>query len=370
MYAAVVTDSGSPDTFEPTELPGPVPGPGQVTIDVTHAAVGLIDVYLRQGLYEGQAGLPYVPGLEVAGTVRALGEGVEGLRAGEPVVTLSGTGAEGGYASLAVADAAMTTSLDGLEGAGVDPALAAVPNAATAYLALPEVAHLKPGEHVLVHGALAGLASAFPGLARTLGVAGVTGTVRGSSVERAWASALPYDEVLAADDVTEALGDRCFDVVVDPVGGQVRTDSLSVPAQMGRMLLVGNASGDWEHTVPTKTEQHSYRQRRGPEISYGDHEAAARYGGRAPVPGGQHLARTARAAAIGTAEVGGVRPEALRNADARPDRIDRFCIRGEPGIRRAERPLRSPLRNQTCVHVHRPHPHRRRRFVKCRYARR
>ncbi len=140
MHAAVVTDFGSPDVFEPTELPDPAPAPGQVAIDVTHAAVGLIDVYLRQGLYKDQTGLPqppYVPGLEVAGTVRALGDGVAGLRVGEPVVTLSGNGAEGGYASVALADAALTTSLDGT---GVDPALAvaAVPNAATAYLALTE----------------------------------------------------------------------------------------------------------------------------------------------------------------------------------------------------------------------------------------
>ncbi|MET9063268.1 zinc-binding dehydrogenase [Streptomyces antibioticus] len=253
MHAAVVTTFGSADVFELTELPDPSPGPGQVAIDVTHAAVGLIDVYLRQGLYKDQQGLPqppYVPGLEVAGTIRALGEGVEGLRVGEPVVTLSGTGAEGGYASVAVVDAAMTARL---EGSGVDPALAvaAVPNAATAYLALTEVAHLKAGEHVLVHGALGGLASAFPGMVRTLGAAGVTGTVRRPSLERARASALPYDEVLASDDFAEAVGDRRFDVVVDPVGGQVRTDSLRVMAPLGRMLLVGNASGDWQHTVPT-----------------------------------------------------------------------------------------------------------------------
>ncbi|MFF8486860.1 zinc-binding alcohol dehydrogenase family protein [Streptomyces antibioticus] len=253
MHAAVVTTFGSADVFELTELPDPSPGPGQVAIDVTHAAVGLIDVYLRQGLYKDQQGLPqppYVPGLEVAGTVRALGEGVEGLRVGEPVVTLSGTGAEGGYASVAVVDAAMTVRL---EGSGVDPALAvaAVPNAATAYLALTEVAHLKAGEHVLVHGALGGLASAFPGMVRTLGAAGVTGTVRRPSLERARASALPYGEMLASDDFAEAVGDRRFDVVVDPVGGQVRTDSLRVMAPLGRMLLVGNASGDWQHTVPT-----------------------------------------------------------------------------------------------------------------------
>ena len=105
MHAAVVTRFGDPGVFELTELPDPVPGPGQVAIDVSHAAVGLIDVYIRQGLYKDRQGLPqppYVPGLEVAGTIRALGEGVEGFRVGEPVVTLSGTGAEGGYASVSV----------------------------------------------------------------------------------------------------------------------------------------------------------------------------------------------------------------------------------------------------------------------------
>jgi NADPH:quinone reductase len=253
MHAAVVTRFGDPAVFELTELPDPVPGPGQVAIDVSHAAVGLIDVYIRQGLYKDRQGLPqppYVPGLEVAGTIRARGEGVEGLRVGEPVVTLSGTGAEGGYASVSVVDAAMTASL---EGTGVDPALAvaAVPNAATAYLALTGVAHLQPGEWVLVHGALGGLASAFPGVARGLGAAGVVGTVRRASLAAARASALPYDDVVASEDLADAVGGRRFDVVIDPVGGQLRTDALQVMAPMGRMLLVGNASGDWQHTVPT-----------------------------------------------------------------------------------------------------------------------
>jgi NADPH2:quinone reductase len=253
MHAAVVTRFGDPGVFELTELPDPVPGSGQVAIDVSHAAVGLIDVYIRQGLYKDRQGLPqpsYVPGLEVAGTIRALGEGVEGLRVGEPVVTLSGTGAEGGYASVSVVDAALTASL---EGTGVDPALAAaaVPNAATAYLALTGVAHLQPGERVLVHGALGGLASAFPGVARTLGAAGVVGTVRRASLADAQASALPYDDVVASEDLAESVGGQRFDVVVDPVGGQLRTDTLQVMAPMGRMLLVGNASGDWQHTVQT-----------------------------------------------------------------------------------------------------------------------
>jgi NADPH2:quinone reductase len=255
MLAAIVTRFGDPEVFELTELPDPTLGPGQVAIDVSHAAVGLIDVYLRQGLFKDAAGMPqppYVPGLEVAGTVRALGEGVDGFRAGEPVVTLSGTGPENGYTSVAVVDALQTVSL---EGSGVDPALAvaAVPNAATAYLGLTGVAHLQPGERVLVHGALGGLASTFPGIARILGAAEVVGTVRGASLANARASALPYDDVVASENLAESLGDRRFDVVIDPVGGRLRGDSLQVMAPLGRMLLVGNASGDWEHTVPTNS---------------------------------------------------------------------------------------------------------------------
>ena len=272
MQAAVVSRFGEPDVFELTELPDPVPGPGQIAIDVSHAAVGLVDVYIRQGLYKENVDIqqdlnkvqqdlnkvdtqglpqpPYVPGLEVAGTVRALGEGVAEFRVGEPVVTLSGTGAAGGYASVAVVDAAMTVSL---EGSGVEPALAvsAVPNAAIAYLALTEVAHLEPGERVLVHGALGGVASAFPGVARTLGASGVVGTARRTSVDAARASGLPYDKVVASENFIDSLGDQRFDIVVDPVGGQVRTDSLGVMAPMGRMLVVGNASGEWQHTVLT-----------------------------------------------------------------------------------------------------------------------
>ena len=253
MRAAVVTRFGGPDVFEVSELPDPVPGPGQVSIEVTHAAVGLIDVFIRQGLYKDRQGLPqppYVPGLEVAGTIRELGERVDSFSVGDPVVTLSGTGAEGGYASISVADARFVASLDG---SGVDPALAvaAVPNAATAYLAFTRVAHLQDGEAVLVHGALGGLASTFPGVARSLGASKVVGTVRATSLATAQASGLPYDQVIASDEFPSALIDERFDVVIDPVGGDLRTESLDIMAQRGRLLAVGNASGDWQHSVET-----------------------------------------------------------------------------------------------------------------------
>jgi NADPH2:quinone reductase len=251
MRAAIVTRFGASDVIEVFEIPDPIPGPGQVSIDVTHAAVGLVDVFIRQGLYKDREGLPqppYVPGLEVAGTVRELGDGVDGFTVGEQVVTLSGTGAEGGYAAITLVDARFAVSLGS---SGVDPALAVatVPNAATAYLALTRVAHLQSGETVLVHGALGGLASAFPGVARSLGASTVVGTVRPTSLPTAEASGLPYDQVIASDQFPDALIDERFDVVIDPVGGDLRTSSLDVMPPLGRLLAVGNASGDWQNSV-------------------------------------------------------------------------------------------------------------------------
>ncbi|HEX4834234.1 MAG TPA: alcohol dehydrogenase catalytic domain-containing protein [Trebonia sp.] len=170
MKAVQVARFGDPSVLTVTDLPDPVPGPGQVAIDVTHAAVGLVDVFFRQGLYQDRPGMPqppFVPGLEVAGTVRALGDGVTGLRVGEPVVSMS-AGGTGGYASAYVASADRVAST---EGYGIDPALAVsvLPNAAMAHVALTRVAHLPAGESVLVHGALGGFAAAFPGIARQLG---------------------------------------------------------------------------------------------------------------------------------------------------------------------------------------------------------
>jgi NADPH:quinone reductase len=130
-------------------------------------------------------------------------------------------------------------------------AVAAVPNAAAAYLALTQVAHLRAGETVLVLGALGGLASTFPGVARSLGASRVIGTARSSSLPIAQDSGLPYDQVIASEDFPDALNGERFDVVIDPVGGELRTASPDVMAQLGRMVVVGNASDDWQHTVAT-----------------------------------------------------------------------------------------------------------------------
>jgi NADPH:quinone reductase len=247
MRAITIAAYGGPEVLTEAELPDPTPGPGQITIDTSHAAVGLIDVFLRRGDMGDNPGLPqppFVPGGEVAGTVREVGEGVEGFRVGEPVVTLPQL-TLGGYASVTLAHASTVIPLGD---SGVDPAqaVAALPYAVTAYLALTRVGHLQPGESVLVHGAAGGLAATFPAVARSLGASRVIGTV--SSPNRIKDTVhLGYDEVLTSDQFVDALAGQPVDIVADAVGGDVRIASLDVLAPVGRILLLGHAA----HTPDT-----------------------------------------------------------------------------------------------------------------------
>ncbi|MGG7464632.1 quinone oxidoreductase family protein [Plantibacter sp. YIM 135347] len=250
MHAVHATAFGAPTVLHITELPDPTPGAGQISIDVSHSAVGLIDVFFRQGRFADVAGMPqppFIPGLEVAGTVRALGDGVVGFTVGEHVVSMS-TGGTGGYASVFVAAAASVVSI---EGHGIDPALAvaALPNAAMAHVALSRVAHLIEGETVLVHGALGGFAGAFPGIAKQLGASRVVGTVRASKLAAAATTKLPYDRIVDSADLLSELGDERFDVVIDTVGGDVRSTSLDLMRPGGRMIVAGNASERWDHRL-------------------------------------------------------------------------------------------------------------------------
>jgi len=252
MKAVQIAQFGSPSMLAVKELADPAPGPGEIAIDVTHAAVGLIDVLLRRGQFKdvpGMAQPPLVPGLEVAGTVRALGQGVTGFVLGEKVVSMSSKGT-GGYASVYIAQASLVVSI---EGYNISPALAvaAVPNATMAYVALTRVAHLAKGETVLVHGALGGFSAAFSGVAKYLGASRVVGAVRTSKLAAATRTKLPYDRIVDSTELPGALGGETFDVVIDPVGGTVRDLSFAHLRPGSRLIVAGNASDDWDHEVRT-----------------------------------------------------------------------------------------------------------------------
>jgi NADPH2:quinone reductase len=244
MHAITVTQFGAPDVLTEVELPDPHPGPGQISISVTHAAVGFIDVIFRRGDHAGDDRFPappFVPGIEVAGFVREVGDGVDQFRAGERVMTLSLIEL-GGYATVALADATRTVSLEGID-VDTAQAIATLPNAVTAHLALTYAVRIDGNDTMLVHGATGGLASVFPVVARALGARRLIGTVAGTAqIERALA--LGYDTVITGADFPVALEEEKVGIVVDPVGGELRKPSLDVLAPQGQLLILGHASSN------------------------------------------------------------------------------------------------------------------------------
>ncbi|WP_026939948.1 quinone oxidoreductase family protein [Humibacter albus] len=241
MRAIVVTEFGGPDVLSLTEVETPRPAHGEVTIDVEAAAVGRIDVLFRRDGLNGLLTAPFVPGIEVAGRVRELGDSVTGLTPGQRVVTLSNPGT-GGYAQVAKVPASLVIPLDGIPGATVpsDIAVANVPNVVTAIAVLEDAARMQPGDDALVLGASGGLGGAFPMVAQSLGAGSVIGVV-GSATSVPAAQARGFDEVLTADQV--AGSNARFQVIIDPVGGPIRERALSLLRPLGRMVVVGNASG-------------------------------------------------------------------------------------------------------------------------------
>lgn len=234
MKAVTIPEFGEADVLRLDEVKVPEPGRGQVAVDVAYAGANFAEILYRQGLVD--VPLPFVPGIEVSGRIRALGAGVEGLAVGQSVAALTIV-ESGGYAEVATAPADLVVPLDGT-GLGLDAAAALPSNSTTAFLVLDRVARLEPGESVLVHAAAGGVGGQLGQVARLLGAGRVVGTV-GSRAKIETALRLGYDEVVLRDEVA---GTGEFDVVVDMVGGPVRRSSLDRLAPMGRLVVMGNAS--------------------------------------------------------------------------------------------------------------------------------
>jgi len=223
-----------------------MPGPDEVLIEVAYAGVGFVDTLFRAGAFP--LPLPLIPGIEIAGRVRAAGPGVAGFVPGDRVAALLndfGRGPRaGGYAELAVAHASMVGHVpDGLD---LAIAAAAVVNGVTARIALHELGRLGPADRVLVLGASGGLGGIACRIAAIAGARQVIGVV-GSEHTRPLASAECTDVVLAGDlqaSIPRLTGGEGLDVVVDPVGGDARELVFEHLAPFGRLLVLGDASGE------------------------------------------------------------------------------------------------------------------------------
>lgn len=244
MRAVVVTTPGPAETLRMVELPEPPPGPGELSIEVEYAGTGFVDTLFRSGALELPT--PFTPGIEVTGQVREVGAGVAGFAVGQPVAALLndfGRGMRaGGYAEVAIAHASMSTTLP--EDADLARIAAAVVNGVTAWIALHDMARLDVHDDVLVLGASGGLGSISGRLAAirpARRVIGVVGSPAKRLADTAWTDVVPGAEL--ATVVDELTGGRGVDVVIDPVGGELRATAYEKLAPFGRLVVLGNASG-------------------------------------------------------------------------------------------------------------------------------
>src|ERR671923_1584884 len=245
MRAVQITElSGPSSALSLADLPEPEPShmltPGSgVVVDVHAAGVSFPEVLQTRGEYQIKPDLPFVPGSEVAGTVRSAPEG-SGLGEGDRVAACCMLGA---FADVAVAPDFLTfplsDELDYAQGAGL------ILNYHTAYFSLTTRGRLRDGETVLVHGAAGGVGTATLQVAKGLGARTIA-VVSSDEKERV-ARTAGADEVLRSDgawkdEAKQITGDG-VDVVVDPVGGDRFLDSLRSLREGGRVVVVGFTGG-------------------------------------------------------------------------------------------------------------------------------
>lgn len=243
MRAIQIADLTGPDTaLRIVDLPEPEPShmmtPGEgVVVAVQAAGVSFPEVLQTRGEYQLKPPLPFVPGSEVAGVVKAASAG-SGFAPGDRVAAFC---ALGGFAEVAVAPPFMTfalpEALDVAQGAGL------ILNYHTAYFSLVTRGRLEAGETVLVHGAAGGVGTAAIQVAKGLGARAI-GVVSTDEKARV-AHEAGADEVVRSDgawkDDVKALGGA--DLVLDPVGGDRFTDSLRSLNEDGRVVVVGFTGG-------------------------------------------------------------------------------------------------------------------------------
>jgi NADPH2:quinone reductase len=243
MRAVLCKAFGPPESLVVEEIPSPVPGPGEVVVSVKAASVNFPDVLIIQNKYQVKPPLPFSPGSEVAGLVKAVGEGVTAFAPGDPVLAITAYGA---FAEEVKTEARRLVSIP----AGMDFATAAAFGLtyATSEHALYDRGALKSGETLLVLGAAGGVGLAAIEIAKILGarVIACASTDDKLAVCRSHGA----DETInyATEDLRERIkaltAGNGADVIYDPVGGPYTEPALRSIAWRGRLLVVGFAAGE------------------------------------------------------------------------------------------------------------------------------
>jgi NADPH:quinone reductase len=242
MACVEITEPGGPEVLKPTRRPVPKPGTGEVLIKVAAAGVNRPDVSQRVGRYAPPPGVTDIPGLEVAGEIAGLGDGVTDWKLGDKVCALV---AGGGYAEYAAAPAPQCLPIPGK--LGMVEAAALPETFFTVWSNLYDRAHLQPGETLLVHGGSSGIGTTAIQLASKLGarVIVTAGSAEKCRVceELGAGRAVNYKEenfVEAAKAFTDGRG---VDVVLDMVGGDYIPRNIKAMAPDGRHLSIAFLGG-------------------------------------------------------------------------------------------------------------------------------
>ncbi|GHB02249.1 NAD(P)H-quinone oxidoreductase [Streptomyces termitum] len=242
MYAITIPEPGGPEALVWAEAPDPVPGEGEVLVEVVASAVNRADVLQRQGFYNPPPGASVHPGLECSGRIAALGPGVSGWSVGDEVCALlSG----GGYAQRVAVPVGQLLPVP----KGVDLATAAaLPEVAcTVWSNIFMIAHLRPGETLLVHGGASGIGTMAIQLGKAVGAK--VAVTAGSPEKLARCAELGADVLIDyrtqdfVEELDAATDGAGADVILDIMGAKYLERNVRALAVSGRLVVIGLQGG-------------------------------------------------------------------------------------------------------------------------------
>ncbi|GHH10807.1 NAD(P)H-quinone oxidoreductase [Streptomyces rubradiris] len=242
MHAITIPQPGGPEALVWTDVPDPVPGEGEVLVEVAASAVNRADILQRQGAYSPPPGASPYPGLECSGRVAALGPGVSGWAVGDEVCALL---AGGGYAEKVAVPAGQLLPVP--EGLSLRQAAALPEVVCTVWSNVFMIAHLRPGETLLVHGGSSGIGTMAIQLAKALGarVAVTAGTKE--KLERCAELGadvlINYREQDFVAEIKQATDGAGADVILDNMGAKYLDRNVQALAVNGRLAIIGMQGG-------------------------------------------------------------------------------------------------------------------------------
>jgi NADPH2:quinone reductase len=232
-----------PESLVLEEVPGLIPGPGQVLISVQACGVNFPDTLIIQGKYQFKPDLPFSPGGEISGVVKQVGSDVDSLKIGDRVIAFS---TWGGFAEELVVDQTRTVIIS--DKMDYERASAFVLTYGTSYHALKDRAHLREGETLLILGASGGVGLAAIQLGKAMGATVIAAASNPEKLSACQENGADYVINYAQDDLRQSVKEitkgRGVDVIYDPVGGSFSEKALRDMSWGGRFLVVGFAAGE------------------------------------------------------------------------------------------------------------------------------